>query len=341
MSTVRWGVLAPGKIARKFAAAVVGIERLAIAAGREPEATIEAVGSRDARRAQAFLDDVDAAEAAPHGSYEALVADPTVDAVYVAAPHPFHKQLALLAIAHGKAVLCEKPLTVNAEEAQELADAAGAAGVFLMEGMWTRFLPMMQQVKKWITDGRIGAVRQVKADFCIRAPYRPEGRLFDPALAGGALLDLGVYVVSFASWVTDRRPVQVTGATAIGPTGVDEQDGMVLRYDDGALAVLTCGVRAEAPGVAAVLGTDGWIQIPHHFCSGRRALLHRSGAAAAVEFDQPLEVNGFEYQIREVSRCLAAGVAESRIMPLAESVAIMQVLDELRAQAGVAYPFDG
>lgn len=338
MNTIRWGIMAPGRIARKFADAVSGLERLDVAAGKPPQATITAAGSREQSRARGFLDEVGYPEATAHGSYEALAADEAVDAVYVAAPHHVHHELALAAISYGKAVLCEKPLAVNTTQVREMARSAHEAGVFLMEAMWTRFLPVMQQVKKWITDGRIGAVRQIKADFCFRAPMEPEGRLFNPATAGGALLDVGVYTVSFASWITDRRPSGILGTAAIGATGVDEQNGMLLTYDDGAIAALTSATRTDSPAGAMVLGTDGRIEIAPPFWGGTRASLYRADTQTSIEFEEPHAINGFEYQIQEVSRCWAAGKTESRIMPIAESVTIMEVLDELRTQMGIRYP---
>ena len=326
MAEVRWGILAPGRIAHKFAAGLAAVDG----------ARLVAVGSRDAARAVEFAKQYGAERS--YGSYEELAKDPGVDVVYVANPHNFHKDSSILCLEHGKGVLCEKPFTVSAREARAVADAAKRNKRFLMEAMWTRFLPSMQQARAWIDAGRIGDVRMVQASFAFRGGWEPQGRLLNPNLAGGGLLDVGIYVTSFAYWMTRKDPVQIASAAHIGETGVDEQAALTYRYDDGALASLLCGVRTSTQHIAVVYGTDGWIEFPASFWNGTKAILHRG--EEQVVFEKPHLANGYEWQAIEVGRCLAEGRTESAILPVDETVRIMKTLDTVRGQIGLVYPFE-
>ncbi len=316
-----------GHIAGKFAQGLTWLEG----------AELVAIGSRAQGTADAFGDRFGVPHR--HASYEALAADPDVDVVYVATPHPMHRANSLLCLEAGKAVLCEKPFAVNAGEAAEVVACGRERGLFLMEAMWSRFLPAYVELRRILAEGLIGEVRMVKADFGYRSWWYPEGRLLNPALAGGALLDVGCYTVSLASMVFGGPPDRVTGLAHIGETGVDEQAGVVLGYGGGALAVLTCAVRTATPFDAHVAGTEGFVRI-HHPCwvPTRMALVPASGE------EQPLEVsyegNGFNYEAAEVMACLRAGRTESDVMPLDESVAIMETLDRIRAQWGLKYPME-
>ena len=256
----RWGIIGPGSIAHKFATGLRALD----------DAQLVAVGSRSQDRADAFADAYDAPNR--HASYEALVEDSEVDAVYVATPHPFHKENSILCLKAGKPVLCEKPFTINQHEAREVIEVACSEGVFLMEAMWTRFLPITKQVKAWVTDGAIGEVRMLYADFGFRARLNPEGRLFDLALGGGGLLDIGIYPISYASMIFDTQPATISSQAHIGETGVDEQAAMVFGYEEGQLALISCGVRIKTPHEAKILGTDGMITVPQ-FWDGRTAIL--------------------------------------------------------------------
>ncbi len=327
MSTpIRWGILGPGSIANQFAK---GLQAA-------PDGQLVAVGSRDLRRAEAFAEQYDAPNR--HGSYEELVADPEVDAIYVATPHPFHKENSILCLEAGKAVLCEKPFTVNAAEAAEIVAVARANNVFLMEAMWSRYLPIIVQVRKWLDEGTIGIPLQVNADFGFRAGINPEGRLFSPALAGGALLDVGIYVVSFAAMVLGSDPEQIAATAHIGETGVDENTGILLRYKSGAVATLSCAVRASSPHIARIVGSEGTICVAASWWKGEAATLKAGGREEVIEL--PLAGNGYNYEAQEVARCLATGELESPIMPLDETVALMRILDEARAQIGLKYPME-
>lgn len=328
-ATVRWGILGLGSIARTFATGLKAV----------PGAQLVAVGSRDAAKAQAFAKDFAAARA--HASYEALCADPGVDAIYVATPHPNHRDNALAVIAGGKALLCEKPFTVNAEELGEIVAAARKAKRFAMEAMWTRFLPVHAKVREWLAAGAIGEPRMVTADFGFRAGWDPKSRLLDPQLAGGGLLDVGVYTIALANMALagpGGSAQKVAGFAHIGESGVDEQAAMVLGYAGGRLASLSCAVRTNTPQDARIDGTEGSIRIPG-FWHATRAELHGKGGARET-FEMPNQGNGYEHEAIEVGRCLAAGLTESPVIPLDESLAIMRTMDELRRQWGLRYPFE-
>lgn len=321
--TLRWGILGTGAIARSFAA------ELARASGH----VLEAVGSRSAATAAEFGRRL---PCRTHAAYEALCADPRVDIIHIATPHNFHREHALLAIAHGKPVLVEKPFTVNAAEAREVVDAARAAGVFCMEAMWTRFLPATRRVLGWIADGAIGRVLEIEADFGFRAPFDPQSRLFSPALAGGALLDVGVYTVSYACAIAGGPPSRTTATATLAPTGVDEHTTMVMSWDDGTRARLSCSLGTRTPNAAVIRGTDGRIEVPWFWRADRATLVSAGGAPRTVAL--PPLGKGFVHEAVEAGRCLRAGLGESPLMPPEETVAIMSCLDECRRQIGLRYP---
>jgi predicted dehydrogenase len=326
-STVRWGIIGAGSIAKSLVKGVNAAE------GH----TMAAVGSRGQEKADAFADEFRIPNR--HGSYEALVADPYVDVVYVATPHPFHREHALLALNAGKPVLCEKPFTINAFELEEVVATAREKKLFLMEAMWTRFFPLMARVRELVRDGAIGEVRMVQADFGFRTGFNPEGRLFNPALGGGALLDVGVYTISFASMLLGE-PQRITGLATLGETGVDEQSAMLFQYGGGELAILSTAVRTNTPHQATIIGTEGRIAIHPEFWKPQVMTLIRSGQADE-EIRIPADEAGFRYEVEEVGHCIRAGKLESDIMPLEESVAIMRTMDELRRQWGLKYPMEG
>jgi len=318
-----WGILGPGRIATKFA---THLERL-------PEATLVAVGSRSAARAREFAQQYGARHS--YGSYAGLVADPDVDAVYVATPHPFHKEHAVLCLQHGKAVLCEKPMAVNERQVRDMVECARESGVFLMEAMWTRFIPVVVRVRQWLREKAIGDVRMVTADFGFRTGWDPQARLLDPDLAGGALLDVGVYTVAFASMVFGKPPAEILASAHIGQTGIDEQTGMLFRYEDGALALLSCAVRTNTPQEARIQGTEGSIHVP--------AFWHATSAVLQVKGQEPLHISdtaGYQYEAAEVISCTRAGKTESPSMPLDESIAIARTMEQVRALIGLTYPME-
>lgn len=324
MKPICWGIIGPGRIAKKFA---IGLQSV-------PDAKLVAVGARALGRAEAFASEFGIPRA--YGSYEALAADPEVDVVYVATPHPMHHQPARLCLRAKKAVLCEKPFTLNEREARDLVDCARREEVFLMEAMWSRFLPPMVQVREWLARGLIGAPRMVVADFGFRTDWNPEGRALNPALGGGALLDVGIYPLALAAMVFGGPPLKVTGQCHLGDTGVDEQSAMILSYKGGALAVLTCAVRTRTPHEARILGTEGAIHLPD-FWHGTEATLALAGKEPERVIPERVG-NGYNYEAVEVGRCLRAGLKESPLMPLDETVMTMRIMDELRRQWGLVYP---
>jgi predicted dehydrogenase len=325
-ATVRWGILGAGSIAKSFSKGVNAL----------PDAQLIAVGSRDAAKSNTFADEFGIKNR--HAGYDALVNDPEVDAVYVATPHPFHKEHSLLALNAGKPVLCEKPFTINVGELEEVVKVARERKLFLMEGMWTRYFPLMYKVRELLKEGAIGEPRMLQADFGFRSGINPEGRLFNPELGGGALLDVGVYVTSLASMVFGE-PERITGLTTLGETGVDEQSAMVFGYKSGALSVLCTAVRTNTPHVAYINGTDGRITIQSPWWKPEKMTLSRSGKPDE-EINLPMESSGFNYEAAEVGRCLRAGKLESDVMPLEESLGIMRTMDTLRSQWGLKYPME-
>lgn len=268
----------------------------------------------------------------------ALANDPDIDAIYVATPHPMHAENSILCLEAGKAVLCEKPFAINARQAAEVIRVARAKKVFLMEAMWTRFLPIIVKVREWIRQGAIGEPRMVSADFGFRAGVNPEGRLFNPHLGGGGLLDVGIYTVSFAAMVFGPHPDRVTSMATLGETGVDEQAAIILGYPGGELALLSTAIRTSTLHEARVIGTDGTILLHPAFWKGERATLKAGGKEETVEL--PLTGNGYNYEAAEVGRCLRAGELESPTIPLDETLAIMQILDQIRAQWNLKYPME-
>ena len=320
----RWGILGLGNIARKFAEGLKSV----------PGAELAAVGSRTQEKADKFGDEYGASRR--YGTYDALAADPDVDAIYVASPHPMHKADSLLCLNHGKAVLCEKPFTINVGEAEQVIRVAREKRLFLMEAMWTRFTPLMVKVRELVRDGAIGDVRLIQADFGFRAGFNPESRLFAPALGGGALLDVGVYPISFASMLLGT-PEHVTGTAHLAESGVDDNAAMLLRYPKGEIAVLATSVNVNTPQAATILGTEGKIEIHPPFWIPKALTLSRSGKDDEL-IELPYEGNGYNYEAQEVERCVGQGLTESPIMPLDETLEIMKTMDALRAQWGVKYP---
>jgi predicted dehydrogenase len=322
---IRWGILGTGSIAASFAR---DLQLL-------PDHRLVAVGSRRQSTADDFAARFESVPA--HASYEALCADPDVDVVYVSTPHPFHAHDALLALRAGKHVLCEKPFAVNAVEAEQVIAAARERGLFCMEAMWTRFLPHMRRIRQLLDSGVLGDVRTVIADHGQRfLPPNPTSRLYAPQLGGGALLDLGIYPLSFASFVMGE-PARVTAVSDPTETGVDAQTSVVMQYDGGAHAVLTTTLGSRTPNRASVTGTDGRIEIDDVWYQPTSFALHTLSGATEL-FDEPRIGQGLRYQADEVGCCLREGRMESEVMPLDETLSIMKTMDEVRRQIGLRYP---
>ncbi len=311
---LRWGLLGTGGIAAAFAGDL----------GRTTSGVPFAVGSRSQGTADVFADRFDIPHR--HSSYEALVSDPDVDVVYVATPHPFHYENTLQALHAGKPVLVEKAFTMNATEARELIAAARAARLFLMEAMWTRFLPHIAEVRRLIGDGVLGEIVMVMADNGKVFDRDATSRIFAPELGGGALLDMGVYNVAFASMVLGT-PTRVAAMISPAFTGVDGVTSTVLGYPSGAQAVLTCTTSASTPTAAVIAGTDARIEIdPVYFTPTSFTLVKRNREETRY---QPEAQGRLRYEADEVARCLEVGLLESPYMPLDETVAIMETMDEI------------
>jgi predicted dehydrogenase len=323
---IRWGILGTGNIAKKF---IEGLNYL-------PDAEVTAVGSRSIDSANRFGDLFDIPHR--HASYEALANDPEVDVIYIGTPHSLHKENGLLCLEAGKAVLCEKPFTINAAEAEAMIQLARQKKLFLMEAMWTRFLPAIIKLRQLLAEGVIGDVNMLTADLGFRAEVKPQGRLFNPALGGGALLDVGVYAVSFASLIFGT-PARVTSLGHLGETGVDEQGAILLGYAGGRLAILYSAIRTSTPGEAILMGTKGRLKVHAPIFRPPQLTLSLPGQPDQV-IETPCESIGFNYEAAEVMRCLRAGKTESEIMPLDETLSIMKTMDQIRAQWGLKYPME-
>ena len=272
---------------------------------------------------------------AAYGSYAALAADPTVDVVYVATPHSAHAECTLLFLEAGKHVLCEKPFALNEPQGRRMVAEARRRGLFLMEAMWSRFLPAYAVLRDLLAEGAIGDVQLVEADFGFRRPVDPTSRLFDLAQGGGATLDLGVYPVQLCSMVFGA-PERVAAGGRIGETGADEQVAAVLVHPGGRLGVVKAAIRTAMPCTARLTGTEGTIELPtfmHHPES-----LTVTDAAGTRRFDTGWDGEGLRFQALEVHRCLAAGLVESPVMPLDETLSIAATLDAIRAELGLRYP---
>jgi predicted dehydrogenase len=323
---LRWGVIGPGGIAADFTDALHA----------HTTQRMVACGSRSAERAAAF--------AAAHGvqrsygSYEQLVGDPEVDVVYVATPHSEHLEHALLAIRAGKHVLIEKPIAATAEQGRAIAAAAREAGVFAMEAMWTRYLPQTDIVRQLLDDGALGEVRVVTADFGSRPPFDPRGRLWDPALAGGALLDLGVYVVSWAAFALGA-PAGIIATGTLASTGVDEQVALVLSSARGGQALLSTGLRAVTPSQATIAGTEARVEMDSPFWSPSGLRVFRADGRLAAHWTDPYgrpHREGMSYEAAALARFVAEGRTESPLHSLDEAVSTLSTIDEARRQLGAA-----
>lgn len=296
---------------------------------------LAAVASRSQRKANKFAKAHNAPRA--YSSYEELAADPDIDVVYIATPHPFHMDNALLAISNGKHVLCEKPIAMNARQTRRMIAAAQRKGVFLMEGMWTRFFPAMIQLRKWLAAKRIGTVLAVEADLGFHFRAGPKHRIHNPDLGGGALLDLGIYLVSFSSMVYGTPPAKILSSMHPDKTGVDEEFSLIFEYDKGARAVLNATTRMVMRPEARIFGTDGMIVVHEDFYRAKQLTLTMEGKKSKTyTFDHP--GIGFQHEADHVAECLKKGKTQSDTLPLNETLTIMQTTDKIRRQWKLKYP---
>jgi predicted dehydrogenase len=293
------------------------------------------VGSRSLENAQKF---VATFGGTAYGSYEELVADPSIDAIYVATPHPAHHDNVILALNAGKPVLCEKPFSVNAHEAQAMIDAAARNGVALMEAMWARFLPHYAKVREIVDSGVLGPILSIHADHGQRLADQGIARLIEPALAGGALLDLGIYPVSFAHMILGT-PAQITSTAVMTDRGVDAQTSMIFTYQEGAQAVLTTTMIEQTPCRAVVAGLNGWLEIDRTFYNpaAMRVVLNDG---TTTEYPNAYKGHGLREQAEVFKQLVRSGKLESEILTWKATVEIMTTLDTVREQIGLKYPFE-
>lgn len=321
---MRWGIVATGTIAKNFAETVKQMG---------DEAQIAAVCSRCMANAEAFADAYGIA--ARYDSVQKLAADPNVDLVYVASPHNAHAEQMKILLEAGKPVLCEKSFTTDARQAKELFALAQEKGVFLMEAFWTKFIPLYRTIERWIAEGKIGEIRAVTAQYGYQTAR--EARKFEPAMAGGTLLDIGVYAVGFACMMMGYSFDSVLSQLVMNDVGTDATDAILLRKGN-AVAQLTCAIGANIPLFGAVYGTKGRIEVPE-FKNPQKATLFVDGEEPVV-VEHAFDVNGFEYEIREAMRCMREGLTESPMMTGAQSIAVMEIMDEVRRQNGLRFPFE-
>ncbi|MEZ4564897.1 MAG: Gfo/Idh/MocA family oxidoreductase [Thermomicrobiales bacterium] len=324
LETIRWGILGTGRIAATFATALEAL----------PDAELAAVGSRAAETAAGFAQRFGARRS--HASYADLANDPGVDIIYIATPHSGHYANSRLCLEAGKGVLCEKPFTLNATQARELVRLARERRLFLMEAMWTRFLPALAETRRLIAEGAIGEPQFLIADFGFNKEFDPRHRLFDPERGGGALLDVGVYLVSHASMLFGT-PAQISSWAHIGPAGVDERAALLFGYEGGRFAQLTTAITADTPQEATIAGSAGSIRLQAPWWKAT-SLTVASGGSPPYALDAPYVGNGYTHEAMEAMRCLRTGAVESPLLPLAETIAVIETLDRIRASWGLRYP---
>ena len=325
MSNFSWGILGPGGIARAFA------KDLTLLEGH----TVGAVGSRSLSNAQSFADDFGGTA---YGSYEELINDSTIDAIYVATPHPAHHDNVISALDAGKAVLCEKPFAVNAKQAQAMVDAASRNKVALMEAMWARFLPHYAQVREIIASDVLGPIMSIHADHGQRLADQNIPRLIEPQLAGGALLDLGIYPISFAHMILGN-PVAINSSAVMTDKGVDAQSSMIFTYENGAQAVLTTTMIEQTPCRAVVAGLNGWLEIDRTFYNpaSMRVVLNDG---SVTEYPNTYSGHGLREQAESFKQLVQSGKLQSDILSWKDTVDIMKSMDTVREQIGLKYPFE-
>jgi predicted dehydrogenase len=328
MEKIRWGILGCGKIANKFAADLKLVDG----------AMLMAVASRDESRSKAFADLYGAQHA--FGSYEDMARSPEVDVIYIATPHGLHYEHAMLCIKYKKAILCEKALALNGAQVQEMIHAARQNKVFIMEAFWTKFIPQYQRVAEMIRSGVIGEIRMIHADFGFPAPEPTPQRFFDPALGGGALLDIGIYPVFMCTSLLGR-PLDVHASMNAYTSGVDKQIAMHFNYQNGALAALSASFEAETPVEATIMGTKGFLRMKNRFHNATSRIELTLGKEAA----QPITVEtepgfGYQFEARHVTECLQRNLIESPVMTHSDSLLLMETLDRIRERCGIIYPAD-
>ncbi len=323
--TVRWAILGPGKIAHKFA------QDFQQTTGGE----LVAVASRDKERAARFASQYDIKQVL---SYDELYVHPDIDAVYVATPHAFHFEQTKACLQHGKGVLCEKPVTINDTQLRELIAIAQSQQVFLMEGLWSFFMPALQQAKAWVDEGRIGDVKMITADFGYRMAFDPENRIYNAHLAGGALLDLGIYPIAFSTYVMNAKPDRIAANAIMSETHIDETTAISLFYGK-TTAVLHTTVLANTLNTGYIIGEAGYIELPF-FYKASSCTLYNQERMELDSFEASRPTYGYDYEIQEATNCIREGKTESPVVPHQRSLEIQAIMTEVRRQIGLIYPME-
>lgn len=324
MSKYKWGIIGPGSIANQFATALTPIEN----------GELYAVASRSIERAESFAKQYNAEVV--FDNYQALASDPQVDIIYIATPHSHHFQLAKMCLQAGKHVLMEKPLTVNAAQTKKLIELSNKHEVVFQEALWSRFMPCFAQVKSWMEEGQIGEVQYITSQIGFAFGGRPDHRLLNPDLAGGAILDLGVYSVSLSQFLLAEYPDSVSAMGYINQYNVDDNTFVNMHYPSGVFSQFTCTIAGQCSNVMSVHGKLGSIIIPAFFWNGGQAILKKEGQPDQ-HLDFPHQVNGFEYQIEGTMDCVRKGTLCNEVMNHKDSHNVMQTMDEIRKQIGLRY----
>jgi len=321
-----WGIIGPGRIANQFAKGLQVID----------DAAMYAIASTNLERAEAFANQYGGAKT--YNSYEAMLNDPQVDGVYIATPHRYHFENIMQCLKAGKPVLCEKPLTVNANEARELIKTSHENKVFLMEALWSRFLPIYTVVRQWLDDKAIGDISLMVGTFGFNAPKDADDRWQNPELAGGTLLDMGIYPIAISQWVMGIQPKSFVAMAHIGDTNVDELTTVLLKYENDVIAQFHSSFLSNHVNDFLIYGNKGYIRIHPAFWATTKASLIVNDQELTVS--RPLRAGGFEYQTEEAMRCIRAGLLESPGMTHADTLANMELMDGIRAEIGLKYPFE-
>ena len=326
---IRIAILGAGRIAGTMATTL----RMMNDAG-DNSACLYAVAARDLDRAKAFAQTYGAQKA--YGSYDEMLRDPDVDLVYVATPHSHHAEHMRMCIEHGRAILCEKAFTATAPQAEEILALARKKGVLVTEAIWTRYQPMRRLIYDTAFSGIVGAPRVIQANLSYAISHKP--RLVDPALAGGALLDVGVYAINFAE-ILFGQPDAAFGHATLLPSGVDDTDGIMLTWKDGRAAILSAGATSISEREGVIWCERGFIRV-ENINNPERLTVYNADRAVVQVIERPAQLTGYEYEVREAAETLAKGALECPSMPHAETLHIMRLMDDLRAQMGVRYPFE-
>lgn len=324
MKTIKWGIMGTGSISATFARTLKEMEHT----------ELTAVASRNECKAKEFADKYGIQKA--YGSYDELVKDTEIDVVYIGTPHTEHKPNAELCIINGKSVLCEKPFTLNGKETKYLMDLAKEHNVFLMEAMWTKFLPVTKKVKEWLDNGRIGIVQKLDANFGFAATFDESNRLFNFDLAGGAILDVGVYPITYIIYMMDKLPIQIASTVAFLDNGVDGLNSILFKFDNNVLATAGSAINANIGEDAVIIGDKGRIEVPK-FWSATKAYLYDPDGREVEVYEEEGRITGYEFEAYEVNDCIRKGKTESSINPLQKTLDIMLVMDNIRKEWGLKY----